>query len=247
MRRIILLMTLIAPLLGGMAEAGLQSPEAQFDAANRLYEGGKFSEAVTAYESMTKAGSASPALWFNLGNAYFKLGQNGRSITAYRRASELAPRDPDIRANLQLARNRVEGPTYQSTRVQHAFGRLSVNEWTAATAVGLWATFGLLAVMQLKPKARSALRAVSAVAAGATLVLTACAAIAGSNSGRSKTAVVVAKDAIVHNGPLDESQSAFSAHDGAEFRVLDRKDDWLQISDGSRRIGWIKQTDVSVL
>ena len=36
-------------------------------------------------------------------------------------------------------------------------------------------------------------------------------------------------------------------HDGAELRVLDRKDDWLQVSDGARRIGWVKRSEVATV
>jgi hypothetical protein len=36
----------------------------------------------------------------------------------------------------------------------------------------------------------------------------------------------------------------FTVHDGAELQVLDRKDDWLQVSVGTGRIGWLKQDRV---
>src|SRR6266699_3597580 len=78
-----------------------------FDQANSLYEEGKFTEAAAAYEKMLQQGRASPALYFNLGNAFFKAGQVGRAVLNYRLAERLAPRDPDIRANLKFARSRV--------------------------------------------------------------------------------------------------------------------------------------------
>jgi Flp pilus assembly protein TadD len=68
-------------------------------------------EAAAAYEQILTNGAVSPALYFNLGNAHFKAGQLGRAIAAYRQAERLTPRDPDVRANLQFARNRVQGPT----------------------------------------------------------------------------------------------------------------------------------------
>jgi len=56
-----------------------------------------------------------------------------------------------------------------------------------------------------------------------------------------KTAIVTVSEASVRNGPFDESPSAFTARDGAELRVLDHKDDWLQVTDGTRRVGWVKR------
>src|SRR5215467_3632580 len=88
-----------------------QSVANAFDAANKLYEQGKFNEAAAAYEQVTNSGQVSTALYFNLGNAFFKAGQIGRAIVAYYQAERLNPRDSDLRANLQFARNQVQGPT----------------------------------------------------------------------------------------------------------------------------------------
>ena len=38
-----------------------------------------------------------------------------------------------------------------------------------------------------------------------------------------------------------------AAHDGAEMRVLDRHDDWVQVEDGSGKIGWFNKKQVDVL
>ena len=47
-------------------------------------------------------------------------------------------------------------------------------------------------------------------------------------------AVVTADKATARSGPFDDAQSAFTARDGAELRVLDRHDDWVQVA-GRRR------------
>src|SRR6266699_3853607 len=100
---------LMLVLLCAGSVARTQDVSTAFDQANRLYEEGKFTEAAAAYEKMLRQGQASPALYFNLGNAFFKAGQVGRAVLNYRLAERLAPRDPDVRANLKFARNSV-GP-----------------------------------------------------------------------------------------------------------------------------------------
>jgi hypothetical protein len=60
----------------------------------------------------------------------------------------------------------------------------------------------------------------------------------------NRVAIVVSKDAPVHNGPLEESQKSFVVHDGAELNLLDQKDDWLQVSAGPGRVGWLKREQV---
>jgi uncharacterized protein YgiM (DUF1202 family) len=59
--------------------------------------------------------------------------------------------------------------------------------------------------------------------------------------------VVVAAEATARSGPFDEAQSAFTARDGAELSVLDRHDDWVQVADGSGKIGWLPVKQVEVL
>jgi hypothetical protein len=46
---------------------------------------------------------------------------------------------------------------------------------------------------------------------------------------------------------MDQSQSAFTAHDGAEMLVLSRDGDWLEVSDAARHIGWLQQKDVALM
>ena len=59
--------------------------------------------------------------------------------------------------------------------------------------------------------------------------------------------MVVAPDATARSGPFDEAQNVFAVHDGAELAVLDRRNDWRQVTDGSGRIGWLPQKQVEIL
>ena len=229
---------LAAPARG--ADAG-----ALFETGNKLYEERKFTEAAAAYQAAAGSGQNSPALYFNLGNALFKSGNTGRSILAYRHAARLTPRDPDVRANLQFARNQVEGPTLHAPRWQRALETLSLNEWTALSVAGLWLTFILLAAGQWRPALKPALRSALAATGIATLVIAVCMISSLIANASGKLLVVTAKEAIVRKGPFVESESAFAAHDGAELLVLDHKDAWLQVSDGTRRVGWLKSEEVA--
>lgn len=121
---------------------------------------------------------------------------------------------------------------------------MTVNEWTGLTAGAVWLAFLLLAAGQWRPEWRRRLRAYAAAGGGAGVLLGACLALAVADDPARRTAIVVAREAVVRTGPLDESQSAFTVYDGAELRVLDRKDDWFQVSVGGRRLGWLKRDAV---
>jgi tetratricopeptide (TPR) repeat protein len=240
--RLLWLTLVVVTLLPLCAQAAL--PAAAFDQANRLYEEGRFAEAVSAYEKLAQSGQVSAALYFNLGNAYFKSGQIGRAIAAYREAQQITPRDPDLRANLQFARNQTPSPTISPSRWQRWLGRLTLNEWTVLAAGAVWLWLLLLAILQWRPVLRPTLRGYAFSLAVLVALLCLCVVAALRETRFIRTAIVVAREATVRYGPLAESPTAFTVHDGAELRVLDQKDEWLQVSAGPGRIGWLRRDQI---
>jgi len=218
-----------------------------FDEGNRLYEEGKYSDAVKAYDQLLDKGQASAALYFNRGDALFKLGQTGGAIASWRRAQELAPRDGDVKANLQFARTQARGGVpYHSDLWTRFVGLHSLNEWTLMTAVAAWVFFGLLALGQWRPEAARRWRTWLIVSGAATVMLGVCLGAAIAGDYLTTTAIVTAGEADVRNGPLDESQSIYKVRDGVELEITDRKDNWLQVVDSAQRMGWIRQDQVIV-
>ena len=229
---------------------------AAFDAANKLYEQGKFAEAAAAYGQLLTSAPRSETLWFNLGNAWFKAGQVGRAIAAYRHAEQFAPRDPAVRFNLQFARKKVSGgdaPAGSAWR--RTLGALTINEWTVLASAALWLWFVLLALREWRPALRPALSGYTATTGAIVLLLIGCAVFAGDLRFNMVSAVVVAPEAIVRSGPLDEAKVLHQFRDGIEVTVLDQKDlgtgdqkqAWLQVQDGANRSGWLKSDQVVVI
>jgi len=238
-----------AALAVGFFPGRLPAAEAPagFSDANKWYAEGKFTEAAAGYEKLLQAGQVSPALYFNYANAEFKSGNLGRAIAAYQRAAQLAPRDAEVRANLEFARNQVSGPTRRENRWENGLSTLTLNEWTGLTAVAFWLMFGLLAAGQLRPALKPALRTLTLSAMSVTLIAGAGLGFDAARKLSRQTAVIVAPDATIRSGPFDDAQSAFIAHSGAEFSVLNRRTDWVQVTDGSGRIGWLPQKEVEML
>jgi tetratricopeptide (TPR) repeat protein len=230
---------------GGLFAAGV---EVAFDAANKLYEEGKLADAARAYEKLLAEGHRSAAVYYNLGTACYQAGQMGRAVVAFRQAERLSPRDASLRANLQFVRKKVNGE--EKTPVtwwRSWFSLLTLNEGTVLVAGAFWIWFLALALGEWRPGLKSRLRGCVLASGGMTLLLGACLAAGAYARYGDVWAVVVVREAVVRFGPLEESQTAYHLPDGAEVTVRDVKDNWLQVRDGDKRVGWIKRDQVVLL
>jgi hypothetical protein len=107
--------------------------------------------------------------------------------------------------------------------------------------------FIVLTVRQIFPALRKPAAGWSFVLAVFSVWLLASLALSVNERLFGKTCVVLAPEAVARRGPMDESQSAFTAHDGAELMVLSRDGDWVQVSDAARHIGWLPQKEVALM
>lgn len=235
----------IAFVCAGMAFAS--DTASNFSTANQFYAAGKYSEAAKAYGSILNSGTVSPNLLFNDGNAEFKSGNLGRAIAAYRRAALLAPRDADVRANLQFARNQVQGSTLRESHWQSWFGALTLNEWTALAMITFWLALLLFAAMQVRPASKNALRGLARATAVVAVFFCTCLGVAASLHTSKSVAVVILPDAVTRSGPFSDAQNAFAVHDGTELAVLDQRNGWVQVTDGAGRTGWMQDSQLVVL
>jgi tetratricopeptide (TPR) repeat protein len=218
-----------------------------FSTANKFYAEGKFADAANAYEKILASGTASPNLLFNYGNAEFKSGNLGKAIAAFRRAELLAPRDSEVRANLAFVRNQVQGSTIHESFWQNWLGNFSLNEWTIFAAIAFWLTFLLLATKQIRPALAARLKSATWIFAALTIFSGTILGVQAASHFSRQTAVVISAAATARSGPFDDAQNAFAVHDGAELSVLDRRDDWVQVADGSGKTGWLPAKQVEVL
>jgi tetratricopeptide (TPR) repeat protein len=243
-------MTNLAPLLlllGALCSsaAGL---EVAFDAANKLYEEGKYGEAVTAYEAMLTNGIRSAPLYYNLGTACYRAGRMGAAVLAFRRAEELTPRDANLRANLQFVRQKVNGEDKTVVPAWRAWlSLLTLNEGTMLAAAAFWIWFLLLAAREARPALKRILGGYTLAAGLLTLLLSGLVGLAAWVRLGETPAVVTVKEAVIRVGPLEEARTAFLLPDGSEVTVLDVKDNWLQVRDISKRVGWVRRNQVTLV
>jgi tetratricopeptide (TPR) repeat protein len=246
------LVVLAAAALASPLCADEVQPQSAFFAGNQAYAAGQYDAAIRAYESVRDAGRDSAALEFNLGNAYFKAGTLPRAIASYERARRLAPRDPDVQANLayaaELAQVQEEAPPLWRRLLFPFAGRATGDELAVAASACWWAVWVLLALRLLAPRLRLGLGRAAAVAAAAYLLIAGSFGLRLAETDLRDTAIVIAPGGTsVRFEPSATGTEHFAAAAGTPLDITEQRDEWLQVRrrDGLR--GWVPRAAVERL
>jgi hypothetical protein len=260
MKRLAILMTLIALMLAGLFAASQAHSLAKststtvadaMTTAQQFYDAGRFSQAAQSYQQLVDNGAADSALFYNLGNAYFKQGDPGRAILNYRRAQQLAPRDAEIAANLALARAQVAGPAVPESSADDGILNLgaipqrwfTLNE-LAVVALALWVAFVALALTYTGLKPASRLRrglrlALIVVSVGLVIGVVGLGARLYTEK-LQPAGVVVAAETALRPAPGSPSATDITLTSGVEIDLLQTRGSWSRVAlPDSGAQGWV--------
>jgi hypothetical protein len=227
--------------LAGSAQAATDGDS--FEAANRSFAEGNYAAAVTGFESLVHARGWSAPLLYDLANAYAQEGRVGPAVLSYERARLLAPRDPDIAANLAYVRARAGLPSGPRAWYRVAAGYLAPGSWTWLAAVALW-----IGAVSIFVAHRWQVRKL--VYAGAVALLLGAAsivALAAADATTNRAVVVESKSAPVRVSPFDGAASESSLSEGEVVAVLGRHGDFVHVRDGRGRTGWVQSATVQAI
>lgn len=223
-----------------------------FTEANAKYQAGDFKAAVEAYEGLLKSGERTAPVYYNLANAYFRLGQKAKAVIAYERALGLAPRDPDIRWNIAVLKSVL--PDRLEPKDDDVFmlwlreltDKFTVNE-CAVAFTGILAFWTLCAWLgYFFPGLKTW------VAAFQTAAFFCLLAVGGIfffqwQEVRVPRIVVTDREVSARYGPSNRETKAFTLHEGAEGRVMDEANDWVNVSLVDKNSGWIPKKSCELI
>ena len=217
------------------------------DAVLTAYDSGDFARALKICSEELKTGTgASPSLLYNMGNCYYQMGEFPRALVCYERAVRLAPRDSDIRENLDLTRRRLLlGEKYRIERPSDLIVRardvLRFDEWILAAAVG----FALLLIaLSLRTRSRGGWRLTACLgllllAGSLTAALAQRAAL---YSGRQ--AVVIRRNMPLYSLPSETATKIQGRlKEGREIQVEETRLGWARIRSGGEE-GWVRENGI---
>lgn len=245
--------------LTGVAVLGLVHVLGQgemFELGNRLYQEDDFAGAIEAYEAVLASGWESPALYYNLGNSYFKSGDLGRSILFWERALAGSPGDPDVLANLELARaitaDAVESlPRFWLFSALRWWVDLIPRGFLIAVVGSAWlaaATGGILRIFSRSVDVRRMGSWLALTGATVVLVLGTNLAVRELGIGSAERGVILAEIVSVQAAPSDEDDiTLFLIHEGTRVRIDQRAGDWAEIVLEDGKVGWVPAEVMGVI
>jgi hypothetical protein len=221
-----------------LATAG-ETPSA-FDTANQAFVEGKPGEAARTLESViAKQGYSAPAL-YNLANAQLRAGATGRAILNYERARWLAPADPDIAANLQLAQVRTQ-PIAAPDRLFRWTDWFAFNVWVDLGAASLLLFAATLPLALVLPARRPVLRFARILTLMALLSSLAALAV---RWGELNTAVVTAKAADARISPVTVGLPIFTLPEGTLVSIIKSHGPFALVSARGGQRGWVNRDTI---
>jgi hypothetical protein len=218
-------------------------PSDDFKSANQFYDAGKFAEAAAIYERIEPK---TAHVYYNLGNAHFREGKPGLAILDYERARRLAPRDPDILANLKFAEQRLgvdevnTPPRAWQRFLRSVIDSRTSTEWGVYELLALWLTVLAVGAWLYIPRIRTGLLAIAVVGlvGFAASVLALGRQVVGDRA--APAAIVVAGETEARFAPMADSTTHFKLAEGTRVVVREDRGQWLFVERADGQQGWVK-------
>lgn len=226
-----------------------------FDQGNKLYNQGKYAEAIEKYKAILDTKNHSEALYFNLANAHYKLNNIAPSIYYYEKALQLAPNDPEVKNNLAFAKNMTIDAIDTvpdagfSKLIKNITGIMSFDNW-AKVAVGSVVLFVLLFLVYYFTYSTFKKR-LAFVTSNLFLFVAVISVIIAFHKynlyKNDNEAIVFAQESTVKNEPNIRSNEVFRLHEGTKVKILDTINNWKKIKLADGKTGWIENEDIKEL
>lgn len=209
----------------------------QIDNAERNFKEGNFSKTIEIYESLIKIEKIQDPY------VYYRNGNIGKAILNIEKALRLAPRDKEIKNNMQFLYS-VVGRNKEGTIKDIFFKHFSLNEITIITSISLIFFLCILSLFIIKKipifKYLIVFLTLFLFLCGSALTLKGCQEFA------LKEAIILSS-VNVRSGPGENNSEISTLSEGKLVNIVSRSGDWVNIrfkSKGEDFIGWIPNNDV---
>lgn len=229
--------------------------ETLFEQGNKLYNEGKYAEAIDKYEAILKTDQHSAELYFNLANSHYKLSNVAPTVYYYEKALQLKPKDRDILNNKAFANNMtvddigVIPEVGLSKFVRKASTSITFDAWAnlTVTIVVIFVVLVLLYYFSYSTNKKRLSFVGSFVALFLAIVSFGFSFHNFNLQKANNPAIVFVQESQVKSEPNLRSNEAFTIHEGTKVQVINAVNNWKEIKLTDGKTGWIVSDDIKLL
>jgi tetratricopeptide (TPR) repeat protein len=214
--------------------------QAQIDNAENSFKKGDFLKTIEIYESLIQIEEVEdPYVYYNLSNAYYRAGNIGKAILNIEKASKIAPRDKDIKENMQFLH--VEAGQEREQNIQEILLKhFSLNEITIASSIFIILFLLFFSLFLLKRK--SSVKRIVILFIYFLIICLTLFALKSCDEFSVKKAVVLSSS-IIRSGPGENNPEIFRIAEGKVVNIISESENWINInvhSKSKRFSGWVE-------
>jgi hypothetical protein len=228
----------LLPLKARAADAG-----DLFSQGNRAYAEGKYDEALSSYQAVLEKEGFSASLLYNMANAYYQKRDVARAILNYERALYLDPGDPDIRANLILAKREFGLTPEPQAQWKAPFNILNLNQWTWLASIAMGGFCLIFLLRGVAPKTLPGKWQKGVAVAFLVLAVVSSAGVIHQHRGINR-GVITGDNPMLRVSPFDSAASSAQIRDGAVVRIAKAYKDFVFVKCPEGNAGWITKEAV---
>ncbi|MCI0471615.1 MAG: tetratricopeptide repeat protein, partial [Candidatus Aminicenantes bacterium] len=216
--------------------------------ANRLYEEGKYDEALKTYRQLERQG-AHWKLFYNMGNCFFKLNDYVKAKIYYLRAERLKPFDESIQKNIEIVDKKFsdkiaeEKPDFIARVIKRIETLISLNLVSAVLSISILLLNLFIFLSIKKGKNRVLIYGIAFSSIIALLVFSYHVYRVKKQNARD-TAVIVKTESILRSGPGDTNTILFKVNPGLKVKIIDKSSGWVQVAASKEIAGWVEENNI---
>jgi tetratricopeptide (TPR) repeat protein len=240
----VFLLPLAALLAFGSISFGAQINVAQIENAKNSFDNGNFVKAIEIYETIINVEKVNnPYIYYNLSNAYYRNGNLAKAALNIEKAARLAPRDKDIKNNLEFIKALLAKTQGQSLATESFFiSWFNVNEITVFASIffiTLLICFALFNVKKIIVVKKIAI--VSSV-----LFVIATTLLIAKLDYQSQNNAIILTPTSLKSSPSDEAGD-FVLSEGSLVKLILQSGDWSYVavqSETKKTKGWVENSQI---
>jgi tetratricopeptide (TPR) repeat protein len=218
--------------------------------ANAAYDQGDYAAAAEAYTSFLERGHLLPEVYYNLGNSYFKQGKLGLAVASFHHSLKLNPGFRPAKENLVYVRGYAVDKVEEKPRgflVDIWYGFASILSPQANFIVTIflyWFLCAAISLLLIRYGKRELVIYLVIIAAFMFILSAAVTRFEINEERGAHWGVVIVSAVDLREGPGEEFEKIFTGHEGLEFKILSKRQNYCLVELTSGLKGWIPQASL---